>query len=59
TARMEAISPQRGYIGNHQLESRMREIRMYGSEGGVAQLNALSLPLSFGSSYDVQDAYAA
>ncbi len=24
----------------------MREIRMYGSEGGVVQLNALSLPLS-------------
>jgi len=28
------------------LESRMREIRTYGSEGGVAQDNALSLPLS-------------
>ena len=26
----------------------MREIRTYGSEGGVAQLNALSLPLSGG-----------
>ena len=34
-------------IGNHQLESRMREIRTYGSEGGAVQTNALSLPLFF------------
>jgi hypothetical protein len=27
------------------LESRMRENRLSGSEGGAAQLNALSLPL--------------
>lgn len=31
---------------NHQLESRMREIRLSGSEGGGAELNRLSLPLS-------------
>jgi hypothetical protein len=30
---------------NHQLESRMRETRLSGSEGGAAQTNALSLPL--------------
>jgi hypothetical protein len=29
----------------HQLESRMREIRQSGSVGGVAQSNALPLPL--------------
>jgi hypothetical protein len=32
---------------NCQPESRMREIRTYGSEGGAAQTNASSLPLSF------------
>lgn len=32
--------------GNHQLESRMRENRTYGSEGGAAQINASFLPLS-------------
>ena len=31
---------------NRQLESRMREIRQSGSEGGGAQTNAFSLPLS-------------
>ena len=31
---------------NHQPESRMREIRTSGSEGGGVQLNGLSLPLS-------------
>ena len=31
---------------NHQLESRMRENRTYGSEGGAVQLNAPFLPLS-------------
>jgi len=31
---------------NDLLESRMRETRTSGSEGGGAQLNALSLPLS-------------
>ena len=31
---------------NHRLESRMREIRLSGLEGGAGQLNALSLPLS-------------
>jgi len=31
---------------NCQLESRVREIRMHGSVGGVAQTNASSLPLS-------------
>jgi hypothetical protein len=31
---------------NHRLESRMRENRPSGSEGGVAQSNAPSLPLS-------------
>jgi len=31
---------------NRQLESRMREIRQSGLEGGGAQINALSLPLS-------------
>ena len=30
---------------NHQLESRMRENRTYGSEGGAAQANAPFLPL--------------
>ena len=30
---------------NRQLESRMREIRQSGSEGGGAQANAFSLPL--------------
>ena len=30
---------------NHQLESRMREIRQSGSEGGGAETNRLSLPL--------------
>jgi hypothetical protein len=30
---------------NHQPESRMREIRTSGSEGGAAQTNAPSLPL--------------
>src|SRR5579863_7992558 len=30
---------------NHQLESRMREIRLSGSEGGGAEFNRLSLPL--------------
>ena len=30
----------------HRLESRMREIRLSGSEGGAAQFNAPSLPLS-------------
>jgi len=35
-----------GIRGNRQLESRMREIRQSGSEGGEAQINALSLPLS-------------
>ncbi len=30
----------------YRLESRMRENRTYGSEGGEAQTNALSLPLS-------------
>jgi len=30
---------------NHRLESRMREIRQSGSEGGVVQTNAPSLPL--------------
>ena len=30
---------------NHQLESRMREIRLSGSEGGGPQTNAASLPL--------------
>ena len=34
---------------NRQLESRMREIRQSGSEGGGAQPNALSLPLSLGT----------
>ncbi len=33
------------YEVNHQLESRMREIRLSGSEGGGAT-NRLSLPLS-------------
>ncbi len=33
--------------GPHQLESRMREICTSGSEGGGAQTNELSLPLSF------------
>jgi hypothetical protein len=37
------VSP---YRDNHQLESRMREIRPSGSEGGGAELNRLSLPLS-------------
>ena len=32
---------------NRQLESRMREIRQSGSEGGGAQINAFSLPLSY------------
>jgi hypothetical protein len=31
---------------NHQLESRMREIRLSGSEGGGTELNRSSLPLS-------------
>ena len=31
---------------NHQLESRMRENRLSGSEGGGAETNRLSLPLS-------------
>jgi len=31
---------------HHRLESRMREIRSYGSEGGGAETNRLSLPLS-------------
>jgi len=31
---------------NHQLESRMRENRQSGSEGGGAETNRLSLPLS-------------
>jgi hypothetical protein len=31
---------------NHQPESRMREIRPYGSEGGGTQANGLPLPLS-------------
>jgi hypothetical protein len=31
---------------NHQPESRMREIRTYGSEGGGDELNRRSLPLS-------------
>ena len=31
---------------NHQLESRMREIRLSGSEGGGTELNRFSLPLS-------------
>ena len=31
---------------NHQLESRMREIRQSGSEGGGAEFNRSSLPLS-------------
>ncbi len=35
--------------GPHQLESRMREICTSGSEGGGAQTNELSLPLSFRS----------
>jgi hypothetical protein len=30
---------------NRQLESRMREIRLSGSEGGGAESNRLSLPL--------------
>jgi hypothetical protein len=30
---------------NHQLESRMREIRQSGSEGGGAETNRPSLPL--------------
>ena len=30
---------------NHQRESRMREIRLSGSEGGAAQFNGSSLPL--------------
>ena len=30
---------------NHRLESRMRENRQSGSEGGGAELNQLSLPL--------------
>ena len=30
---------------NHQLESRMREIRQSGSEGGGAEANRLFLPL--------------
>jgi hypothetical protein len=30
---------------NHQLESRMREIRLSGSEGGGAESNRSSLPL--------------
>ena len=30
---------------NHQPESRMRENRTYGSEGGAAQANAPFLPL--------------
>jgi len=33
-----------GSCRKHQLESRMREIRQSGSEGGVAQPNAPSLP---------------
>jgi len=37
---------------NRQLESRMREIRQSGSEGGGAQTNAPSLPLSI--SYDLR-----
>jgi hypothetical protein len=37
------ISPSRD---NHQLESRMREIRQSGSEGGEAEINRPSLPLS-------------
>ena len=32
--------------GNHQLESRMRETRLSGSEGGAEQIIAPSLPLS-------------
>ena len=32
---------------NHQLESRMREIRTSGSEGGGAEINRLFLPLYF------------
>ena len=31
---------------NHQTESRMREIRLSGSEGGRTELNRFSLPLS-------------
>ena len=31
---------------NHRLESRMREIRQSGSEGGEAEINRSSLPLS-------------
>jgi hypothetical protein len=34
--------------GTRRLESRMREIRTYDSEGGAAQSNAPSLPLSHG-----------
>jgi hypothetical protein len=32
---------------NHRLESRMREIRLSGSEGGGVESNRPSLPLSF------------
>jgi len=31
---------------NHRLESRVREIRLHGSEGGGAEFNRLFLPLS-------------
>jgi hypothetical protein len=37
---------------NHQLESRMREIRLSGSEGGGSKSNCFSLPLSTKNSVD-------
>ena len=41
-----ALARQSCYEVNHQLESRMREIRLSGSEGGGAEFNRPSLPLS-------------
>ncbi len=44
---LENVNPSKGSQKlSYRLESRMREIRPYGSEGGEPQLNVASLPLS-------------
>jgi hypothetical protein len=40
---------QSAFAVTHQLESRMRETRLSGSEGGGGESNRLSLPLSYES----------
>ncbi len=48
-ARAHTLARQSSLRLDHRSESRMREIRSYGSEGGGAEANRLSLPLSSGT----------